>query len=195
MENQTYILQQLRNNSKAAFRAIYDEYYEMLLYVSNQYLDNKEDAKETVQEAFVTLWEHRESIKETANIRNFLFTIAKNNCLNQLKHKEVVLRSKESLLWMEMHYQYEALNRLGFSDLEFQELQDKIAEAIDNLPGQCGVVFKMSRIEQLKNKEIAEKLNISEKTIEAHITKALRLLRKDLGEYISAIAIISNIFS
>uniref|UniRef100_UPI0032165AB3 RNA polymerase sigma-70 factor n=1 Tax=uncultured Draconibacterium sp. TaxID=1573823 RepID=UPI0032165AB3 len=185
----------LKKGNKSAFEKIYEEYYEMLLYISLQYLSSREDAKEAVQDAFVKLWANKESVKENASLRNFLYTITKNNCLNILKKQEVILRSQEDLKWMEIHYHHEAMNRLGFDFLEFKELKQKIEDAIERLPDHCREVFRLSRFSQLKNKEIAERLEISEKTVESHITKALRLLRKDLKPYLSILLIISDLFS
>lgn len=195
MENQADIIRQLKVGDKAAFELIYQEYYEMLLYVSLQYVSNRDDAKEAVQDAFVKLWSNRETVKEDVSIRNFLYTIAKNNCLNILKKQEVIMRSREDLKWMEMHYHYEAMNRLGFDSMEFKELQQKIEEAIERLPDHCKEVFKLSRFSQLKNREIAEKLNISEKTVESHMTKAIKLLKEDLRPYLSLILVVSDLLS
>jgi RNA polymerase sigma-70 factor (ECF subfamily) len=177
-------IQELKAGNKQIFRSVYNEYYEMLLYLSLQYLSDKEDAREAVQDAFVKLWENRSTLKETASIRNFLYTIVKNNCLNVLKKQEVIFQTQEELKWMEMHYQYEAMTRLDFSDIEFEELQQKVNEAIGKLPDHCRKVFQLSRFEQLKNREIAQQLNITEKTVEAHMTKALKLLKNDLKHYL-----------
>ncbi|MBI9065359.1 MAG: RNA polymerase sigma-70 factor [Marinilabiliaceae bacterium] len=195
MQQPTLLVRQLKSGSKSAFNSIYHEYYEMLLYLSLQYVSEREDAKEAVQEAFVKLWENRATLKETANIRNFLYTIVKNNSLNVLKKQEVILRSHENIRWMEMHYNYEAMARLGFDSIEFKELKQKVDEAIENLPEHCRVVFKMSRFNQLKNREIAQKLNVSEKTVEAHMTKAMKLLKGELKPYLSLLIIVSDIFS
>jgi len=195
MLHQTELIKQLIAGNKVSFNSIYHEYYEVLLYVSLQYVSNREDAKEAVQDAFVKLWENRATLKETASLRNFLYTIVKNNCLNLLKKQKIILRSHENIHWMEMHYQYEAMSRLGFDSLEFKELKQKIEEAIENLPEHCRVVFKMSRFNQLKNREIAVKLNISEKTVEARMTKAMRLLRVSLKWYLSVIMSVSDILS
>ena len=94
-----------------------------------------------------------------------------------------------------MHYQYESLSRLGDDYLEFDELKDKIDLAIRNLPEHCRVVFEMSRIEDLKNREIAEKLGVTQKTVEAHLTKALKILRNELKDYLPIIAAISKILN
>ncbi|MBI9064758.1 MAG: RNA polymerase sigma-70 factor [Marinilabiliaceae bacterium] len=195
MLQSTLLVKQLKSGSKSAFNSIYHEYYEMLLYVSLQYVSDRDDAKEAVQEAFVKLWTNRDTLKETASIRNFLYTIVKNNSLNVLKKREVMLRSHDNIRWMEMHYNYEAMSRLGFDSIEFKELKQKVDQAIENLPEHCRVVFKMSRFHQLKNREIAEKLNVSEKTVEAHMTKSMKLLKGELKPYLSLLFFLSDIFS
>jgi RNA polymerase sigma-70 factor (ECF subfamily) len=96
---------------------------------------------------------------------------------------------------MEMHYQYESLSRMGDDYLEFNELKDKIDLAIKNLPEHCRVIFEMSRFEELKNREIAEKLGVTQKTVEAHLTKALKILRNELKDYLPVIAIVSKMFN
>jgi len=184
---------QLHAGNSEAFNHIFNEYYEMLLYLAMQYLSVKEDAKEAVQDAFVKLWVNRERIHATSNIRNFLYTIVKNNCLNALKKNAFILKNHEDLLWKEMQYRYEALDHHQLNQLEFEELKINIEAAIDRLPEHCQRVFKLSRFEQLKYKEIADKLGISEKTVETHMTKALKLLKQDLKNYLPLLAVISDI--
>ena len=94
-----------------------------------------------------------------------------------------------------MHYQYESLTRLSDNYLEFTELKEKTENAIKNLPEQCRLVFQMSRFEELKNREIAENLGISQKTVEAHLTKALKILRKELKDYLPIILTIFKILN
>ncbi|MHA7112282.1 RNA polymerase sigma-70 factor [Sunxiuqinia elliptica] len=173
----------LKKGSREVFQQVFDEYYEMLLHISMQYL-SEEDAKEAVQEAFLKLWENRKQVKEDANIRNFLFTIVKNNCLNMIKRQQVVLKNKAPLMWIEMHYEYEAIAKLDYTNLEFEELKERVENAVERLPGQCKTVFMLSRYRHLKNSEIALELGVTEKTVEAHITKALKILRHDLKDYL-----------
>ncbi|MCU4175348.1 RNA polymerase sigma-70 factor [Carboxylicivirga sp. N1Y90] len=189
------VITQLQKGSKTAFKLLYDEYYEMLLYVCLQYISNREDAKEVVQDAFIKLWVNRANVNESANIRNFLYTIAKNNCLNILKKQEVVALGTDELLGREIHHQYEAMHRLSFDSIEFKELQEKIDEAIQKLPEHSRVVFKLSRFDHLKNKEIALKLNVTEKTVEAHMTKAIKLLKSELSPYLSLTLFFTDFFS
>ncbi|MCT4587391.1 MAG: RNA polymerase sigma-70 factor [Carboxylicivirga sp.] len=187
------IISKLKSGNKKTFQLIYKEYYEVILYICLQYLTNREDAKEAVQDAFVKLWTNRSIINENKSLYNFLYTIAKNNCLSSIKKNEVILKKQENIKWMEMQSNYEALHRLDYESLEFKELQEKIEEAIERLPEQCRKVFKLSRFSQLKNKEIAEQLNLNLKTVEAHMTKSLRLLKQELKPYLSIILLISDI--
>ena len=183
----------LKEGRKEAFKEIYEEYHGMLLSLSMHYVEDREEAKEAVQNAFVKLWENRATLLDNTNLKNFLYTIVKNNSINYLKKSEFILRSHENLKWMEMHYAYEAMSRLEFESIEFKELKGVIEEAVDKLPHHSRTVFKMSRFEDIRNKDIAKQLNITEKTVEAHMTKALKQLRKDLQSYLPLIIAISDI--
>jgi len=180
---------------KDDFRNIFRLYYTPLCHLSNSYLEDEDEAKSVVQDAFLKLWEVRESLNSDSNLRNYLFTLVKNNCLNILKRKQIQLKHHEKIKWLEMHYQYESLERMGNDYLEFDELKEKIDKAIQSLSEQCRIVFKMSRFEELKNREIAEKLGVTQKTVEAHLTKALKILRKELKDYLPVIAAISGLLS
>ena len=186
---------QLAKNGKNGFRNIFQMYYQPLVHLSISYLKDEDEAKSVVQEAFIKLWEIRYELHPDSNLRNFLFTLVKNNCLNILKRRQIILKHHEEIKWMEMHYQYESLSRIGENYLEFNELKEKIDLAIKNLPEHCRIVFEMSRFEDLKNREIAEKLSISQKTVEAHLTKALKILRNDLKDYLPVIIAITKIFN
>jgi len=182
-------------DNKNGFKDIFQEYFEPLSHLSFHYLEDKDEAKEVVQNAFVKLWEIRKELNEDSNIRNFLFTLVKNNCLNYLKRKQILLKHHEKIKWMELHYQYESLSRIGNDYMEIKELKGKIDLAIKNLPEHCRIVFEMSRFEDFKNREIAEKLGVTLKTVEAHLTRALKILRNDLKDYLPIITIISKILN
>lgn len=180
---------------KMDFKKVFLEYFQPLCHLSSYYLEDQDEAKEVVQEVFVKLWEVKETLNQDSNIRNYLFTLVKNNSLNLLKRKQLLLKHHEKLKWIEMHYQYESLTRIGSDYLEFNELRDKIDKAINNLPEHSRVVFEMSRFEELKNREIAEKLGVTQKTVEAHLTKALKFLRNELKDYLPVIAVITKIIN
>ena len=196
-QNQTMFDQtnELLIDGKDGFKYIFQQFYQPLYHLSSHYLEDPDEAKEVVQNAFVKLWEVRQNLNEDSNIRNFLFTLVKNNCLNLLKRKQLLLKHHEKIKWMEMHYQYESLSRMGDDYLEFNELKDKIDLAIRNLPEHCRLVFEMSRFEQLKNREIAEKLGVTQKTVEAHLTRALKILRNDLKEYLPILIVVTKMLN
>lgn len=189
-----HILHSLKGD-RNSFKSIFQEYYQPLCHLSMQYLEDQEEARGVVQEAFVKLWEIRQNLDPDSNIRNFLFTLVKNNCLNLLKRRQIMLRHHEKIRRLEMHYRLESLTRMGDDYLEIEELKQRIDLAIRKLPEHCRVVFEMSRFEDLKNREIAEKLGVTQKTVEAHLTKALKILRKDLKDYLPIIAAITKILN
>ena len=186
---------QFEKDEKNNFRVVFNEYFQHLCHLSMHYLEDEDESKEVVQEAFVKLWDIRNELNAESNLRNFLYTLVKNNCLNILKRRQILLKHHEKIKWIEMHYQYESLSRMGDDYMEFNELKEKIDVAIRNLPEHCRVVFELSRFEELKNREIADKLGISQKTVEAHLTKALKILRNDLKEYLPVIAVITKILN
>lgn len=180
-------------DEKDDFKDVFRMYFQPLNHLSRHYLEDEDEARGVVQEAFVKLWELRSNLYLDSNLGNFLFTLVKNNCLNILKRRQIILKHHEIIRAKELHYQYESLERVGPDFMEFNELKEKIELAIKNLPEHCRVVFEMSRNEELKNREIAEKLGVTQKTVEAHLTKALKILRKDLKEYLPAITVITEI--
>lgn len=188
------VLQSLKSD-RNNLKSIFQEYYQPLCHLSIQYLEDEDEAKGVVQEAFVKLWEIRQNLDPDSNIRNFLFTLVKNSCLNLLKRRQILLRHHEKIRMMEMHFHYESLARMGDDYLEFNELKEKIDITIRKLPEHCRLVFEMSRFEELKNREIAEKLGVTQKTVEAHLTKALKILRKELKDYLPLIATITKILN
>ena len=184
----------LLSEERERLKTLFRDYFQPLCHLSMHYLEDLDEARGVVQDAFVKLWEIRDKLNADSNLRNFLYTLVKNSSLNILKRKQILLKHHEKIKWMEMHYQYESLNRIGDDYLEFSELKEKIDLAIQRLPEHCRIVFQMSRFDDLKNREIAEKLAVTQKTVEAHLTKALKILRNDLKEYLPIIVIIS-IFS
>lgn len=188
-------ISKILKDDRNSFKNIFHDCYQPLCHLSMGYLKDENEAKGVVQDAFLKLWEIRHDLSEDSNIRNFLFTLVKNNCLNILKRRQILLKHHEKIRWMEMHYQYESLKRIDNSYMEFNELKEKIDIAIRNLPESCRVVFEMSRFEELKNREIAEKLGVSQKTVEAHLTKALKILRNDLKDYLPIITVITKILN
>lgn len=167
------LLRLIREDDKHAFKYLFDTYFVSLCRFAHLYLTNTQDAEELVLDLFVYLWEHRGEINVTLSLKAYLFQAVRNRCLNYLRDHHQMLRLYEV---------NEVLKEEETSSLEIEELQALIAEAICSLPDKCQDVFRQSRQENLTNKEIAEKMNISVKTVEAQITKALKLIKAFLDE-------------
>ena len=182
----------LFGTNKNSFKKLFNSYYQPLCHLGRHYLGDEDEAKTVVQEAFVKLWEVRHELESGSNIQNYLFTLVKNNCLNILKRRQILLKHHEKIREKELRYQYESLNRISDDYLEFKELKEKIDAAIKNLPEHLRVVFELSRFKDMKNREIALELEISQKTVEARMTKALKILREELKDYLPLIMILPN---
>ncbi|OFX62376.1 MAG: hypothetical protein A2066_12320 [Bacteroidetes bacterium GWB2_41_8] len=184
----------LRKGQKKAYEAVYNEFFGVLYHLSLNYLNDEKVSEEIVQDTFMKLWEIRETLNDQINIRNFLYTITKNNCLNYLRNQKISLKHQENVKYMEMQFNYEALEKLG-NYIQFEELRSKIDEAISKLPAELIETFRMSRFEELSYREIAEQQSISIKTVEARISKALRILRVELKDYLTIIYLITRVLS
>jgi RNA polymerase sigma-70 factor (ECF subfamily) len=184
----------LQRGEKGAFEEIYSEFFGVMYHLSVQYLGDEKVSEEIVQDSFMKLWEIRETLNEQFSIRNFLYTITKNNCLNYLRNQKIALKHQQNIQYLEMQFNYEALEKLG-SYIEFEELRLKIDTVIAGLPDVLRETFLLSRSEDLHYKEIAEKQSISIKTVEARMSKTLRILRHELKDYVTLICLISNFFS
>lgn len=184
----------LREGNKAEFEEIYTNFFDVLFALSFQYTSERTIAEGIVQDTFMKLWEVRETLLPQTNIKNFLYTLTKNLCLNHLRNQKSIWKQLNQVKYQDYQYAIESLTRIGDSYIEFEELKQKADQAIDKLPDELKVVFKMSRFEDLKYREIADQLQISEKTVEARMTKALKLLRKKLNDYLPVLYMITNLF-
>lgn len=184
----------LRKGEKSAFEEIYSDFFGVLYHLAFQYLHDERISEEIVQDTFVKLWEIRETLNEQFKIHNFLYTITKNSCLNYLRNQKIALRHQENLQYLEMQFNYEALEKMG-NYLEFEALREKIDQAIAALPADLRETFLLSRFDELSYKEIAFKQTISVKSVEARMSKALRILRHELKDYLAIIYLITKLLS
>ena len=160
------------------FEEIFREYHHQLLLYSLKFVDNENDAGDIVQEVFASLWEKQKVLDENSSIKSYLYSATRNSCLNFLKHKKVVKKHEEH------EARVKELEHFSSSEKSLIEKEDiqKIHQAINALTDQYKEVIRLSRFEGLKNKQIAEKLDIPVRTVETRLFRALSKLRKSLTE-------------
>ncbi|HAZ00668.1 MAG: hypothetical protein A2W90_14425 [Bacteroidetes bacterium GWF2_42_66] len=185
-ENEKYLLERIKENDQQAFKAIHAKYFSRLYYFILEFIPLNDIAENIVQDTFFTLWNKRNELKDNTSLGAYLFTVAKNNCLSQLRYQRFRQKknSSNSLVDMELTLNMEVLSSLDSSDFAFEEIERIIGKTLDELPPQCRKVFMLSRFEEKKNREIAEELNISVKVVEKHITKGLKIFKVALKEYL-----------
>lgn len=177
MEKQ--VLETLQLGNESAFEMIFRTYYQPLCRYAYSFLQNKEEAEEVVQASFITVWEKRNNIAIETSLKSYLYRMVRNSCLNVIKHEKVKQQHvAHELAVSEVSYESVSQKVLG------AELEIKITEAMRTLPEQCRLVFQLSRFEELKYQEIADQLQISVKTVENHMGKALKLMREQLKDYL-----------
>lgn len=172
------LIQRLINGDQTAFELLFRFYYPGLVVFTSNILLDKENAEEIVQDFFVRLWIKRKNINKGSSFKNFLFTSVKNSSINFLKREKIKSRIIDELKNMV------ANDTLYDPDLFIvSELQKRIEDACNKLPPRTKEVFGLSRFKCLSNDEIATRLNISKRTVETHISNALKILREKFKDY------------
>lgn len=176
------LAKKIKQGDIRAYELLFKAYYQALCNFANSYLNNMSESEDLVQEVFVKIWDKRHDIDITSSIKSYLYQAVKNSCFNQLKHQKVQNKHKE-------HVFHQSDSSIDFnSQIETKQLSLLIEEAIKEMPKKRREIFYLSRRESLKYKEIAEKLNISVKTVETQMGLALKHLRIQLKSYLSIIA-------
>lgn len=180
------IIDRLKRGDEETFKDIFKSYYPRLLSFSLEYVYDYESAREIVQDAMLKLWENKNKLRDDSNISAFLYKIVKNNSINLLKHRIARNNYLNYTKSRNLDYQLNlaALSNFSVDHIEFKQLTDAIETAINTLPPKCKKVFELSRFQNLTYKEIGAKLNISVKTVENHISVALRKINIQIVPYI-----------
>ncbi|MGQ8338274.1 RNA polymerase sigma-70 factor [Sunxiuqinia sp. A32] len=188
--NDKYLLSKLKNGDEAAFKVIYNTYVSRLYYFIYEYVPFNDLVENIIQDTLMTLWDKKDELRDDTNFGAYLYTVAKNNCLLKLRDKKHQRRIFEStdLSELEVAANMDALGTLDTSSFTFAEIDSIIENTLSELPPQCRNVFQLSRFENKKNKEIADELGISVKAVEGHITKALKVFKTSLKDYLPIVA-------
>ncbi|QEC54183.1 RNA polymerase sigma-70 factor [Anseongella ginsenosidimutans] len=169
----------LRSGDPVAFAEVYDRYNTVLLAHAFRKLENREEARDIVQETFSLVWQRREHLDPGSNLSGYLFTTVRNLVLNCFAHRKV--KDKYHLSMEQFAAAYGKSQEAADHLIREKQLADAIGREIEELPARMRNVFKLSRREHLDHKEIASRLRISEQTVSSHITHALKILRTRLS--------------
>lgn len=177
------LFNQIKSGDQKALEVLFAIYFPRLNDFARNVVKDDVISQDIVQDIFVKVWENRAKI-ESINIEAYLFRLVRNRCIDNIKHLKVVNNRMQEI---QISSRYEELYRIDFVGNEpyvliEQELKFKIEETVRNLPERCREVFVLSRMDGLKNREIADKLNISIKNVERHLSRALQDFRKNLSE-------------
>lgn len=186
-EKKTHVVADLLKNirqydDEKSFEELFQLFYQRLLNFSIQYVDDKETAEEIVSDVFAKLWINRKKTEYIHNPEVYLFIAVKNQSLNHLKRF-----SNYKVAFIEETGIHQLINTHSpEKELERKELFFKINQAIDSLPKQCKIIFNLVKEEGLKYKEVAAILNISPRTVETQLVRAMKKLDKILAPYLNS---------
>jgi RNA polymerase sigma-70 factor (ECF subfamily) len=182
-------IEALTAGDETAFEMIFRTYYQPLCSYAYTFLQDKEEAEEIVQGTFLSVWEKRDTLTIHTAVRPYLYAMVRNACLNVIKHEKIKQKHAVEEVALAPHSHDSVTHAVASSELEA-----KIQDAMEKLPEQCRLVFKLSRFEELKYAEIAEQLDISVKTVENHMGKALKIMREQLKDYLPLLLVLMNGF-
>ena len=182
-------LDALKEGDLTVFEMHFRAYYQPLCHYAYSFIKDKDEAEEVVQSTFLSFWEKKESIDIKTSLKSYLYTMVRNTCLNVIKHEKIKQKHATEELAVGERTHESVSHKVIANELEY-----RIQDAMEKLPEQCRLIFKLSRFEELKYAEIAGQLNLSIKTVENQMGKALKIMREQLKDYLPLIIILMNGF-
>lgn len=169
----------LKNGDVKAYEVIFKKYYQRLCNYASVLLKDKTESEEVVQQVFINIWNKRDVIEIETSLQSYLYRAVNNAGLNRLKQLKMQRGHHE-------HVKYESVSTAESTSqsISKNELERSLYAAVERLPEQCRLTFQLSRFEGLKYQEIADELNVSVKTVENQVGKALKFLREELKEFL-----------
>ncbi len=180
------LISKLKVGDHSAFSSIFTAYYQDLVMFATRFTHGLNDAEEIVQDTFLRLWEEHESVKINISLKSYLLKIVQNKCIDWYRHNKIIRTYNNYVIEGAPQFTYDTDRYILYS-----ELQEQIEAALDKLPEEISEVFRMNRNKGLKYHEIADILDVSIRTIEVRIGKALHMLHNHLKGYFVIIIIAS----
>lgn len=172
-----YVLSGIKEGNRDAFSLLFHSYYTDLVLFCGNFIKEKDACEDIVQSIFLKLWNDRQHIQIETSLKSYLLRAVRNSCLDEFRHQEIV-RQYES------DYKYSALDTYDTDNyILYSDLHDHLLRALKQVPDLYREAFELNRFEGLKYREIAERLNVSERTVEVRVSKTLELLRKYLKDF------------
>jgi RNA polymerase sigma-70 factor (ECF subfamily) len=171
------LLSLLKDGEHEAFTELYNRYWKRLFAVAANQLDHPAEAEELVQDLFLDLWNRRQDLVITSNLSSYLSVSVNYKIINRMarRHREQAYRNNLAA---------NAIDHSLEEHLSFAELKERLERILSELPEKCKLVFTLSRTEGLTRRQISLELGIAEKTVESHLTRALRQLRSSLSSFL-----------
>lgn len=164
------------------FQELFNTFYEPLVGFASSYMRDEKEAEDIVQDMFTKLWNIRDEIDYSLNVKSLIFTSTKNKCLNRLRSlkQENKINEVDALKFNRMEM---SLNHSTIEDIDLNELIDRINSILDKLPPDYRTIFEKNRTKNMSYVTIAQEMNVSVKTVEKKMSRVLKDMRKDLNDY------------
>ncbi|MCR8668944.1 RNA polymerase sigma-70 factor [Aestuariibaculum sp. M13] len=173
------LLDLLKKDDQQAYTEIFNRYCKLLINHAYKILQSQDEANDIIQEVFLVIWNKRNELNIKGSLSSYLYKATKNRILNHIAHEKVVLRYADSISgFMENDYAF------ADTDQREEELQDIIAKEIESLPKKMREIFILRKLEELSYDEIANQLNISDKTAKQQVYNALKKLKEKINPFL-----------
>lgn len=174
MAEDRQLIEQIRQGDQKAFRLLFEKYYSGLLGYGSHLLGDRESARELIQDLYLTLWENRQSIR-IESVKSYLYTSLYHKALNLIRHRRVAERMSKEI----------GADQVQTTDASYPApfLQQALIRAIESLPPRARDCFTLTQLDELSIRETAGRLGLSEKTVENHLARSRKILRKKLKKY------------
>jgi len=179
--NQQFILNELQKGNERAFDTVFKQYYKPLCQFSYSFIKDQDTAENLVQEVFVKLWEKRENLTNIDNLLSYLMGMVRNQSIDFLRKEKT-----NSKIYIKLRP--EKSENTTEEQISKNEFEEKLLKSVMRLPERCRTAIEMSRFDGFSNKEIAQKMEISVKGVEALIGRSLKLLRSELQEFLPSLS-------
>lgn len=176
-DRENRIINGLKAGDESSYKQLFNDYYILLSAYANKYVNDPEEAREIVQDLFVHLFEIRNSLIINTSLKSYLYRSVRNRCMNHIRYIQL---QEKNLEYLKAEGSPATIQEDKIIETE---LEYRIFQIVSELPLQCQRIFRMSRVEGKPNREIAQILNLSIRTVETQISKALKILRNNLQDY------------